>query len=175
VPARTADGVVTEHLGVAVGRTRLGPAVDLANGGIDIDHQARGPGPVPSAQARRRLSAITASNCRTWPKLNARKKQPKVDGAMTRCPSTPGRPRPQAVGVADVAGPGHHGMHQGQDLAAGTEPAGPVGEPDCGVDQGLQTQAGHQRGHQDQPGVGHQARLVENHLHPVNPARYWLH
>jgi site-specific DNA recombinase len=85
------------------------------------------------------------------------------------------RPCPQPVGVADVAGPGHHGMDQGQDLAARAEPSGPVGEADCGVDQGLQAQTGDQRGHQDQPGVGHQARLVENHLHPVNPARYWLH
>ena len=34
----------------------------------------------------------------------------------------------------------------------------------------LQAQTGHQRRHQDQPGVGHQSRLVENHLHTVNPA-----
>ena len=34
------DGVVAEHLGVAIGGPGLGLAVDLANGGVDIDHQA---------------------------------------------------------------------------------------------------------------------------------------
>ena len=46
--------------------------------------------------------------------------------------------------MADVAGPGDHGMHQRQDLAAGPETPGPVGEADSGIDQGLQSQAGHQ-------------------------------
>ena len=51
-------------------------------------------------------------------------------------------------------------------LRPGLNPPARSVKPDCGVDQGLQAQAGHQGGHHDQPGVGHQAWLVEGHLQP---------
>ncbi len=77
--------------------------------------------------------------------------------------------------MADVAGPGDHGVHQRQDLAPGTETPGSVGKSHGAIDERLQAQAGSQRGHHDQPGVGHQAGLVKGHLQTVETVRYWLH
>jgi integrase len=42
------------------------------------------PGPAPRPQARRIVSAITASSWRTCPKVNERRKVPSVEGAITR-------------------------------------------------------------------------------------------
>ena len=47
-----------------------------------------GPGLPPADQARRRASPTTASSWRTWPKVKARRKVPKVEGAITRKGST---------------------------------------------------------------------------------------
>lgn len=45
-------------------------------------------------------------------------------------------------------------------------------EVDCRVDQALEMKTGDQRGHHQQPGVGHQVRVVEGHGDPVDSARY---
>jgi len=49
-----------------------------------------------------------------------------------------GLPSAQHIGVIDVGGAGHHGMHQGQNLSARQGSAHPSEEADYGVDQGLQ-------------------------------------
>jgi site-specific DNA recombinase len=85
------------------------------------------------------------------------------------------RPCAQALGVAYVAGPGDHGVHKGQYFASRLETPGTVGKTNSDVDERLQAEACHQCRHQDQPGVGHQPRLVEGHLHTVESMRYWLH
>ena len=41
--------------------------------------------------------------------------------------------------------------------------------------RGLETKALHDRRHEQEPGVGDEVVLVEGHLDPVDPARYWLH
>ena len=82
-----------------------------------------------------------------------------------------GRPCSQHVGVVDVRPAGHHGVDQGQHLATGQRSSDASGEVDRRVDQALETEADDQRGHQQQPGVGHQIRLVEGHLDAVDSAR----
>ena len=86
-----------------------------------------------------------------------------------------GGPGPQHVGVVDVRTTGHHGVDQGQHLATGPCTTDSSREIHGGVDQALETEASDQRRHQQQPGIGHQVRLVEGHADPVNPARYWHH
>ena len=82
------------------------------------------------------------------------------------------RPGPQHVGVVDVRGPGHHGVHQGQDLSARLESTGPPAEPDSRVAQSLEAEPAHQGGDEQQTGIGHQIRIVEGHGDPVDSARY---
>ena len=84
-------------------------------------------------------------------------------------------PGAQHVGVVDVAGPGHHGVYQGEHLASGLEATPFGGDVHQGVDEGLEPEPLHHCGHQQQPGVGDQIVLVEGHRDPVDPARYWLH
>lgn len=86
-----------------------------------------------------------------------------------------GRPCPQDIGVVDVGGPGHHGVHKGQYLAAGLEAAALRGDAHSGVHQGFEAELPHHCGRQQQPGIGDEVALVEGHLNPVDAARYWLH
>ncbi len=46
------------------------------------------PGPAPAAHARPRTCPVSRSSWRVWPKVNARRNVPTVDGASTRWPST---------------------------------------------------------------------------------------
>jgi len=77
--------------------------------------------------------------------------------------------------VVDVTAAGHHRVHQREHLAAGPCPTDAPREIDGGVDQAFETKTGYQRGHQQQPGIGHQIGLVEGHVDPVDSARYWAH
>ena len=87
----------------------------------------------------------------------------------------PGATGAQHIRVVDVAGASHNRMHQGENLAAGTGPADQAGHAHRGVDQPPDTQPGRQRGHHQQPGVGHQTLIIEAHRQPVGDMRYWSH
>jgi hypothetical protein len=86
-----------------------------------------------------------------------------------------GRPGAQHVGVIDVAAPGQDRGHQRQHLAARAGPADPADQPHRLADQFLHPETGHQRRRYHQPGVRHQARVVEDRFDPVDPARYSPH
>lgn len=76
--------VIAEDLGVAEGGTRLAlGATSQMVESTSITRRAR-PGPTPRLQARSSTRPTTTSSWRTWPKLNARRKVPSVQGAMTR-------------------------------------------------------------------------------------------
>ena len=81
----------------------------------------------------------------------------------------------QHVGVVDVTATGHDGMDQGEHLAAWPSPTDPSAEAHGGVDQRLQAETEHQRAHEQEPGAGHQVRVVEAHHHAVDPMRYSTH
>jgi hypothetical protein len=56
------EGVIAEHVGVAIARPTLGLAAHLADGRVEIDDHLVAPGPAPSDQARRSASASTVSS-----------------------------------------------------------------------------------------------------------------
>jgi hypothetical protein len=68
-----------------------------------------------------------------------------------------------------------HGVDQGEDLAPRKSATHAARKVDSGVDQAFETEADHQRGHEQQAGVGHQVGLVEGHLNAVDSARYCTH
>lgn len=83
--------------------------------------------------------------------------------------------RAQHVDVVDVAGAGHHRVHQGHHLAAGACPANSPDQAHLGVHEALKLDTnGHGRD-QQQPCVGHQVRLVEAHPYAVDGVRYSPH
>jgi hypothetical protein len=109
------------------------------------------------------------------PLVNERKKVPSVDGAITpMLEHLCARTSAQHVGVVDVAGPGHHGMDQGQDLPSRSEPADASAQLDRGVTEPLEPETLGHGGNEHQAGIGHQVGLVEGHRDAVDSARYWL-
>ena len=166
------EGVVAEHPGVAERRTSLLLAVHLDDGRVEVDRHRRFPGPAPSDHARRIVSAITASSWRMWPKVNDRKKVPSVEGAITWKGSTrPVAPALKRFGVIDVTTTDEDGGDQREHFTSGHRSADPATQPDHLVHEGLEPEAHHERGRHEQPGVGHQRRLVEGHCNSVDPAR----
>ncbi len=73
----------------------------------------------------------------------------------------------QHVGVVDRVAPGQRGMDQGHGLVADVGVPWRIPQVDVLVEELPQTQVLGQRGGQDQPGVGHEALVVEGHLKPV--------
>ena len=160
--------VVAEDVGVAIGGALLNlpwTSQMVESRSITI---GSAPGPAPSAQARRIVSAITASSWRMCPKVKARKNVPSVDGAMTRNGRTfcvaPAR---QAIDVVDVGRSGQDRRHQGEHLSPRTCPADPTTEAHHLVHQRLEPQADHERGRHDEPSVGDERRVVEGHRRRV--------
>ena len=74
---------------------------------------------------------------------------------------------PQALGVIDVRASGQDRGHQGEHLAPRTRPADSADQSHRRIDQLFQPESDHQRRRQDQPGICHQARVIEGHLEAV--------
>jgi hypothetical protein len=84
-------------------------------------------------------------------------------------------PGTQHVGVVDVGGAGHHGVHEGEYLASRREAAELGRDAHHGVDQLLELEAPCQRGDEQQSAVGHKTRLVEGHRDAVDQGTMmWL-
>ena len=73
----------------------------------------------------------------------------------------------QRVGVVDAVAPGQRGGHQGQQLVPGIGPARGVAQVNEAVRQFTQTQAEGEAGGQQQPGIGHQAVVVESDVDAI--------
>ena len=106
------------------------------------------------------------------PKVKERKNVPSVDGAMTRKGSTrrvaPARRRSAwSMWVA----PARIARDQGQHLSPRTSAADPATEAHQLVHQRLEPEAHHERRRHDQPGVGHERRIVEGHADALDRAR----
>ncbi len=171
--ARGQDRVIAELLRIPVARTTLGLAAHLADGGVEVDDEptrprarTEGPGPAKGfAEHPVELADVTEGE------------RPQERSERGRChhPMPQHRlrgPGAQHVGVVDMGPARRHGVHQGEHLAPRQRAADPAREVDGGIDQALEAEPGHQRGHEQQTGIGHQVRLVEGHLDAVDPARY---
>jgi hypothetical protein len=72
--------VVAEGVGVAVGGALVVVAVDLAHGGVQVHGHRPITGTPPAAHARVSSCSVSRSSWRTWPKVKARRKVPRVEG-----------------------------------------------------------------------------------------------
>ena len=117
------DRVVAENLGVAVGGAGFEPAEHLSDGRVDVDHQlvmarTRSEGPRTFERVTDHLFELTdvTEGEGTQERPERRRCHHLMGQHLGR------RSRPQHVGMIDVRGTGHHGVDQGQDLAARSEP-----------------------------------------------------
>ena len=161
--------VIAPLAGIAVvARPFLGQSVGFADGGVQVDGEwcvARaGPsGPGTGQQ----LPAHPVQLAHVAPPEAAQ------EGAQggRRLDHAPqhrgGPPRAQRIGVVDAVATGQGGGHQGHQLVAGVGPARGIPQVDVFVRQFTNPQAQGQGGGQQQPGIGHQAVIVEGNLDAV--------
>src|ERR1035437_1097184 len=74
-----------------------------------------------------------------------------------------GRTGTQDIAVVDAVGPGRHGVHQGEHLAARQCMSWPVAEVNHLIGQGVGSESFGQRGHQGEAGTGHRPVVIEGH------------
>ena len=157
--------VVAEDLGVAIGRALLRLAVHLDDGRIQVDRhrvrtRTRPERPGPPDRLGDHLVELADVAEGEGPQERA-ERGGRHDPERQNPPCRPGT---QAIRVVDVARPGEDRRDQGQHLASRTCSTRPARQSERSVHQGLEAQADHQGGrHHDQPGIGHQRRLVEGH------------
>ena len=126
------------------------------------------PGPAPAAQARDSNFRLTRSNWRTCPHRKLRRKVPRVDGALTVPPRGAGSPSgEQRIGVVDAVAASQRGSNQGHQLVSRVRPPRRIPQVNVVVDQFTQTQVLGQGGRKEQPGIGHQAVIIEGDLDAV--------
>jgi hypothetical protein len=119
------------------------------------------PGPAPAAHTLARTVSASRSSWRTCPKVNARKKVPRVEGHDPVAQHPAGGATAQHVGVVDAAPTRQHRMDQGQQLAAGPVRASPLAQVDQRIGGLLDAQPLGQGGRQQQPGVGDGVGVIE--------------
>jgi hypothetical protein len=170
------QGVVAQDLGVAEGGTGLVGAGHLADGGVDIDDQSTLTGPGTDSPGS--LQHLAHHRFELADMAEGERSQERAQRGGGHDPVVEhrlGGARAQHLGVVDVGAAGDDGVHQGQHLAPRQSAADSAHQANGDVDEVLDAEAGGQRGHQQQPGVGHQVLVVEGHRDAVDSARYSLH
>ena len=132
-----------------------------------------GPGPAPAAQARDSNSRLTRSSWRTWPHLKLRRKVPKVEGALTVPPRARAVPPVRNTSASSMQSPpASADATRVIILSPGVRPARRIAQVEVLLDQLGQAQAPGEGGRKDQPGIGHQAVVVEGDLDAVGMVRW---
>ena len=83
--------------------------------------------------------------------------------------------RPQQINMVDMGTTHQHRRHQRQNLTTRVRSTHPAPQPNRPIHQILQPQPINQRPRHQQPRVGYQRFIVENHLKTVDTLRYSTH
>ena len=84
---------------------------------------------------------------------------------LLRCPGA------QPVGVIDMGRTGEDRRDEREHFPARTQPADATGETEPPEHELLETESDHEGRRHDQPGIGDERRLVEDHPDPIRRAR----
>ena len=166
--------VVAEPPGVAIGGALLVVAVDLADGGVQVDGGrpiartgAGRPRPLKGQLGEPVELADVAEG-------EAAQEGPQRGGGHDPVAEHPcGGTTAQQVGVVDAVGPGNHRVDEGCELAAGVGRAWPLAEADELVGGLLDTKTLAEGGGQQQPGVGDGVGVVEGDVELVERVGGW--
>jgi hypothetical protein len=166
--------VVAKPVGVAVGGSTLGVAVDLAHRGVDVDRQllgaragASGPGSGQEGLGDPVELADVAEGERPQERAQGRGgHHPVPEHLLGPCGA-------QHLSVIDRVATGHHRVQQGQHLTARPVVAGSAAEVDQLVHHGLHPQPFNQRCGQRQAGVGDGVVVIERDDEGAGGVRRW--
>ena len=170
------DRVIAPLASVVVAlRTLLDRPVGRADRGVPVDGQriiARSVpnGPGPSQQLPAHPVQLADSAPPKTPQKGTQR-----GWRLDRAAQHPiGSPSAQRVGVVDAVAAHQRRRHQGQQLVAGIRPTRRSSQINVVVDEFTQTQALGQSDRKDQPGIGHQAVVIEGDLDAVGMVK-WQH
>ena len=155
--------VIAPLAGVAVvARALLDQPVGLADGGVQVDGQRPVAGSGPSGPGpRQQLPAHPVQLTDVAPPEAA---QEGAQGGRRLDHAADGASRPagaQHVGVVDAVATGQRRGHQGQHLVPRVRPPRRISQVNVVADEFPQTQALGEGDRKDQPGIAHQAVVVE--------------
>ena len=128
------------------------------------------PGPAPAAQARASSSRLAAHPVQLTDMAPAEAAQESAQGGRRLDYTAQGAGGPagaQHIGIVDAVATSQRRCHQRHHLVAGVGSAWGPTQIQVPVNQLGQTQVQGEGGRQDQPGIGHQAAVVEGDLDPV--------
>ena len=120
------------------------------------------PGPAPACQARASNSRLTRSSWRTWPQLKLRRKVPRVDGALTVPPRVQAVPPVRNTSASSMQPPPASAEATSVIILSPVfaAPRG-IAQVEALPDEFGQAEMPGQGGGKEQPGIGHQAAVVE--------------
>ena len=119
-------------------------------------------GPAPAAQARASNSRLTRSSWRTWPQRKLRRKVPRVDGALTVPPRVQAVPPVRNTSASSMQSPPASAEATSVIILSPVfaRPGG-IAQVEALPDEFGQAEMPGQGGGKEQPGIGHQAAVVE--------------
>ena len=133
------------------------------------------PGPAPACQARASNSRLTRSSRRTWPHRKLRRKVPGVDGALTVPPGVQAVPPVRNTSASSMQSPPAGADATGVIILSlvFARPGASPGSRPCRTSSG-RPRCRARVGRKEQPGIGHQAAVVEGDLDTVGVVA-WQH
>ena len=166
--------VIASLAGVAVVvRPLLGQTVGLADGGVQVDGQRPVAGSGPSRPGPgQQLPAHPVQLADVAPPEAA---QEGPQGGWRLDHAADGASRPagaQHVGVVNAVAASQRGGHQGQHLVSRIRPPRRISKVNVVVDEFTQTQVLGEGDREEQPGIGHQAVVVEGDLNAVGMVKW---
>ena len=126
------------------------------------------PGPAPAFQTRASNLRLTRSSWRTWPHLKLRRKVPRVEGALAVKPSTRAVPPARSTSASSMQSPPARAEATRVIILSPVfARPGAAAEVEVLPEELGQAKAQGEGGGKDQPGIGHQAVVVEGDLDAV--------
>ena len=161
--------VIAPLAGIAVvARTLLGQTVGFTDGGIEVDGEWRVAGSGPSRPSPGQQLAAHPVQLAGVAPAEAAQEGPQGGWRLERAAQGAGHPPgAQRIGVVDAVATRQGRRNQGHHLVPGVGSAWGPAQVQVPVNQLGQPQVQGQRGWKDQPGIGHQAVVVEGDVDAV--------
>ncbi len=176
VGAHPHEGVIAELLGVPVGGARLFLAGHFTDRRVHVNRHRFGAG---TAAGRPRppehLTGGLVQLADVTPREGAQERPHRRRRRRAEPQHASGRARPQPVHVIDMGGAHQHRRHQRRHLAPRRRRRHAAPQAHRRVHHRHHTQPPQQRRRRQQTRISHQRLVIEDHLEPVNLARYSTH
>ena len=168
--------VVVPLAGIAVvAGALLGQSVGLADGGVQVNGQGPVAGSRPGLPSPGQQLAAHPVELTDVAPPEAAQEGAQGGWRLDRAAQGAGRPPgAQHIGVVNAVAPSQRRRHQRHHLVARVRPPRGIAQVEALPDEFSQAQVPRQGGRKEQPGIGHQAAVVEGDLDPVGVVA-WQH